>query len=164
MIDNNELKKLKLGKLACVFNGDVAIVHSQWFVLELPKEEIQTVDWASSTTDLLRQWRYELVPQDAVAEKAQPMQVTWEDEEDGDDEYVRVIQLMSENLQGFISVPLYNFIRRNTEEATFRLYAELRPDGSPPNVAVYSKEKLVGVVAQIVKVAEQEEKGWRTSI
>ena len=162
MIDDNEITRLsklhpRNKKPACIVNGDVAIVHSQWFVLELPKDDVTAEnEWPGDTLEFIRQWKYEQLPQEGEGEVAQPIRITYEDEP--------VIQLMSENLEGFVDTELYDFVRRHVENIEFRLYPGKRPDGSPRNVGVFSKRKPVGVLAQLVKDEDQEKHNWKISL
>lgn len=161
MIDDQEVKELsklhpRNRKPACIFNGDIAVVHSQWFVLEVPKDVVGVSDWPGTPIEFIRQWKYEQLPE-GEGEPAQPMRATWE----VDDEQLPVIRLLSDDLRGHIPVWAYEFVKRHVDDPEFRLFAGNRRDGAPANVGVYAKGKVVGVIAQIV---EEVQDGWSTSL
>lgn len=127
----------------------IGIVHSPYFVLEYPIDQIKVESWVSDPYVDVRQWRYEKVPQGTDGERAQVMRASWEDDEEG---ALEVMQLVSENVERFMRPQFYDFLTSVLTDPTFHLYSEEQnPDGDPSNIGIFDGGKLVGAFTPLLK-------------
>lgn len=144
MIDANDIKELnqlhpRKQRVACLRTGAVAIVHSPYFVLELPAESVKVQDWQHEPYAGVQHWRRDFAAQ-TPGEPAQVMRVNWED--DGE-----VVQLLSENIECFMRPAFYDFFIGVLTDPSFLLH----PGEGHPNISVLDGGELVGVLTQLLQ-------------
>jgi len=148
MIDDLDIKELnklhpRNTKIACLSPSGKGLVavHSPYFVLEVPADQVRATGWQHEPYAGVREWRQNNVPQ-SEGEAAQVMRTTWEDPDEGS---LEVIQLMSENVEQFMRPAFYDFFTSVLTQPSFRLYKE------KDRIGIFDEDKLVGVLTPLRK-------------
>ena len=156
MISDRDIKALskihpRNSRPACMTINDLAIVHSPFFVLELPKQQIKVTEWPAEPYPAIIDWRIRQIPTGEKGQRAQLMRETWEEDDD-----LPVVRLQADGSALYIQGVLYDFFDDQLPSPEFRLYPGEREDGTPYMVGVYSEEKLVGAVAPVQRDTPDE--------
>jgi len=138
-------------KPACSIQGDIAVVHSPFFVLEVPKQQVKVTEWPGDPYPEVTKWRTEQIPQGVEGSKAQVMRETWEEEKDADDEPLSVVKLQTDETAVYVQKALYDLFDDQLDSPEFRVYPGTRDDGTPHMIGVFNDAKLVGAVAPILR-------------
>jgi hypothetical protein len=159
MIDERSWKELsklhpkKARPIHCSFKDDLAVVHSTCMILELPKASVKIEETDEEMPTLMATWR-DRVP------KADPVQVQatrdrpWPEEKTEDGETLEAVCLIGGDVDQYMQVGVYEFIRDQLMDVQFRVYPGTREDGAPNPIAVYTNDKLVGLVGALVQKAD----------
>lgn len=119
-------------------SGEKVVLYAQWFVLELPKELLDSdFDWEEPNEEA-QAWRTRLP--EGTGEYAQA--VRWKDPTDG----VAIMKLISDNGVALIQAAFYDVVIRRIPEVEFRVF----PGEKTPVVVVRSPTgEMIGVTAQV---------------
>lgn len=159
MIDEKSWKELnklhpKRARPLCLsFKDDLAIVHSTCMILELPKSSVKIEETEDEFPSIMETWRQRLPPGEPVV--VQTMRDRpWPEDKNEEGEPIEVISLIGGDTDRYIQVGVYEFLRDQVMDVQFRVYPGTREDGAPTPIAIYSNDKLIGLLGAYVGIAD----------